>query len=195
MLLPAPAYMETTDRNGQFADRVAEVQRHEQAVSTMEQHIKIVDGQFVLSAVSGDAIGVDQQLFASLKASLEQTNAELRAGTLRLKGASWELAQPGMSSPEVLSSCAGRTGVSWHWWGRKTYFNRCHTEDLILAINAGAGAATLCAIMSGGWAVPCGIGGLLLAAGAQYLSWLNNRWGRGVYIVSYRFGGGYAWHQ
>ena len=58
-------------------------ERNEVAIMRFQQHVKRAqDGTFRLQVKDAQTIGIDPELFAALKSSLEETNRKIRAGEL-----------------------------------------------------------------------------------------------------------------
>lgn len=75
------------------------------------------------------------------------------------------------------SSCPGKSGVTFHWWGNKTYLNNCETLTLIDVMQYAGGATAACAAIY----PPCGILAGVAGVTATWINFINREGGnRGI---------------
>lgn len=179
----------TTDKEiqEQFARQSAIRSQYEPAILAMEQHIYVTDdGLLALDIESGKAIGVADPVYNHLAQAMEHTNELLQAGKISLSEVSLDSAINTTSSADP-NACQGITrNPIYYWWGYRQYLNSCRTKDLIFAMTVGA---AVCGFLSGGL---CAV---VLGVGVGYITWLNDRWGRGIYAQITWLNVGYVWHQ
>ncbi|BCX03322.1 MAG: hypothetical protein KatS3mg053_1260 [Candidatus Roseilinea sp.] len=176
-------------------------ERYELGISRIESHLsQNPDGTLQLTVENADQLGIDPVVFDELRQALSATNDLIQQGKIRPEQV--KLRTDFNTRADSLShyttlSCAGRSGTDYFWWGYVVYMNECQTQVLIGLLTAGAGAATICAVLLTPAAAPCGIAAGLAAIGAGALVALTGAGGnRGIYTV-YIYPGVqvYSWHQ
>lgn len=118
------------------------------AIHKIEKHLRVAaDGTIEIKEKKADKVGVDQQLFDELMASLQHTNELIRAGTLKtsdvklhtpaLPEGGTQAASAGAgqaaATPDAITiaACVGWTGINYFWWGWRFFFNSCDTQRLL----------------------------------------------------------------
>lgn len=181
----------------------------EQTIRLMERHLRIApDGTIALDARSAAQIGADQELFGQLVAGLNQTNARLRAGTVRLANVKLQTvprevrltpaaAPPARSYGGEITAfdCAGRSGEDYTWFGVTYYLNHCQVEELVATLGGGG---AVCALVF----APCAVLGGIATIGAGALAGVEANGGdNGLYFNFYgdpEYGPSvpfFFWHQ
>jgi hypothetical protein len=95
------------------------------------------------------------------------------------------------------AGCKGVTRYSLEWWGHRLALNSCHTNHVLDAAEAGAGAATICAAIPAlKNQVVCGVVAGLLTLGRLVVRRIHDRGGRrGIVIRKPHIGPVVVWHQ
>ncbi len=183
-------------------------ERFERAVRLMETHIQVsATGELHLDVDKGAQLGIDDATFNALKAGLEQTNAQLRDGRIKLSDV--HFLTKGEAATEVpeastyqATACAGWTGYVVYWWGYELYLNECLTQSVINLLWIGTGVTALCAVIAtalGGVpvAVICGAAAALITIGAGTLGLIDSWGGFQGIIVAVDWLGNlqWVWHQ
>lgn len=96
------------------------------------------DGTLELETTAADA-GVNSDTFHQILASLDALNESVLRGELLTT----EQLQITPANPSVLHN-----GVIYYWWGMEVHFTKATLDQIIGAMNAGAGVATIIAIVT-----------------------------------------------
>lgn len=100
---------------------------------------------------------------------------------------------PGLMQPFTNNA----NGHSCHWYGYCDFrLSNNRARELSDLLNVGAGSAALCAVIApGAGTIACGVISAILWGESGWISYLVDRWHRGIFIRVFYTGGGYIWHQ
>ena len=163
---PVSANSPLPPRGQQAAVGPEEVQK---AIEILDPYVtQREDGTFDLSIENPQALGIRPEVYQGLLRSMEKTNGLVRESRLTIdeqpnvylvgvgsdnsspnNTTSCELSEGRASGVHITDSCPGSNYVKIHWWGLEIGLDHCATQDLIYALEMGAGAAAIVAIIAG----------------------------------------------
>lgn len=142
------------------------------------------DGTFAVHAPARVVAEVGAERFASIDGSVRRVNAMIASGEL--------VSDAGLGVHLADAGALARGGVnqlSFHWWGVELDLDSYWTNKLIGAINVGAGASAVAAVLAGAGvisspaAIPAGVASGILWMGAGAIQFCSNENGVELYLT------------
>ncbi len=155
------------------------------AVRLLTPHVRRqADGTFAVRASARVVAEVGAARFAAIDGSMQRVNAMIASGEL--------VSDADLGVRLADGGALARGGVnklSFHWWGVELALDSYWTNKLIAAINAGAGAAAIAAVLAGAGvisspgAIPAGVASGILWVGASAIQFCSNENGVELYLT------------
>ncbi|WP_017548312.1 hypothetical protein [Salinicoccus carnicancri] len=166
-----------------------------ETISIVDPHISVENGEFVIHEKNNLENKISTEKLEEVETSIEEMNSVIKeAEQVNYKTDSIEsfAGSPSASSDQVTTFAVtaasnGKSGVEYHWWGYKVFFDNNQAIQIRNALGAGVTASGMANRLAPMFSVPQvavkAISGALVAGGSGLVALIeSNNNGNGIWI-------------